>query len=214
MTERSHGMVDAIGLLHEPVRRAVYEYVAAQPGPVGRDSVAEAVGVGRTLAAFHLDKLAAGGLLTVSFARRPGRTGPRAGRPAKLYRRTPDELSISVPPREYRTLAGILAEALEDAGADAEARAAAHRRGVARAPAPDGDLLDHLATLGYEPVPDGADIRLRNCPFGAVAHEFPPLVCGLNLAYIRGMLAGAGCAEDAARLDARPDGCCVAIRRT
>jgi predicted ArsR family transcriptional regulator len=57
--------------------------------PVGRDAVAARVGVGRTLAAFHLDKLAAAGLLTISFARPPGRTGPGAGRPAKLYRRAP-----------------------------------------------------------------------------------------------------------------------------
>lgn len=203
--------VDAIGLLQEPVRRAVYEYVSAQVDPVGRDAVAGAVGVGRTLAAFHLDKLAAAGLLTISFARPPGRTGPGAGRPAKLYRRAPDELTVSVPPREYRALAGILAEALEDAGADEAAVRAAYRRGLAQAPA--GDLVEHLAGLGYEPVVDESEIRLRNCPFGTVAHEFPPLVCGLNLGLVRGMLAGCGRPESDARLDPGPAGCCVAIRR-
>ncbi|WP_239151233.1 helix-turn-helix transcriptional regulator [Virgisporangium aurantiacum] len=197
--------VDAIGLLHEPVRRAVYEYVAAQPGPVGRDAVAEAVGVGRTLAAFHLDKLAGGGLLTVSFARRPGRTG----RPAKLYRRAPGEVAVSVPPRQYRLLAGALAEALEETGADATAYAAAHRRG--RTQPVVGDLVDHLDGLGYEPVTDDSCVRLRNCPFGTVAEEFPPLVCGMNLALIRGMLDGGGMAESRAELDPQPNGCCVRI---
>lgn len=199
--------MDAIGLLHEPVRRAVYEYVAAQPSPVGRDAVAEAVGVGRTLAAHHLDRLASGGLLTVSFAQRAGRTG----RPAKLYRRAPGEVAVSVPPRQYRMLAGVLAEALEETGADAAAYAAAYRRGQATPVA--GDLVAHLAGLGYEPFLDGSAVRMRNCPFGTVAGEFPPLVCGLNLGLVRGMLAGGGLPEDAARPDAPGDGCCVRIAR-
>lgn len=199
--------VDTIGLLHEPVRRAVYEYVAAQPGPVGRDAVAEAVGVGRTLAAFHLDKLASGGLLTVSFAQRAGRTG----RPAKLYRRAPGEVAVSVPPRQYRMLAGALAEALDETGAEPAAYAAAHRRGRAQPFPRDGDLAAHLAALGYEPVADGSGVRLRNCPFGTVAEEFPPLVCGMNLALVRGMLAGGGLPESRAELDPSPEGCCVRL---
>lgn len=203
--------VDAIGLLQEPVRRAVYEYVSAQSDPVGRDAVATAVGVGRTLAAFHLDKLANAGLLTVSFARPPGRTGPGAGRPAKLYRRAPDEVTVSVPPREYRALAGILAEALDDLGDDRAAERAAYRRGLAQPPAVD--LVEHLASLGYEPVVEGGEVRLRNCPFGMVANDFPPLVCGLNLGLVRGMLAGRGRSEADARLDPGPTGCCVVVRQ-
>ncbi|GIJ69453.1 helix-turn-helix transcriptional regulator [Virgisporangium ochraceum] len=204
--------VDAIGLLHEPVRRAVYEYVAAQSGPVGRDAVAGAVGIGRTLAAFHLDKLADAGLLAVSFARRAGRTG----RPAKLYRRAADELAVSVPPRQYRMLAGALAEALEETGADAAAYAAAYRRGRAQ-PFPDdpeAQLETHLEALGYEPFVDGACIRLRNCPFGTVAEEFPPLVCGMNLGLVRGMLAGGGLPESLAELDPASEGCCVKLSRS
>jgi predicted ArsR family transcriptional regulator len=203
------GPNDAIALLNEPVRRAVYEFTAAQPEPVGRDAVAGGVGIGRTLAAFHLDKLAAAGLLEVSFARRSG--GPGAGRPAKLYRRTPTEYAVTVPPRDYRALAAILAEAAETAGVDAAVHEAARRYGAAQA-AQGCDVPALLARLGYEPVADGADIRLRNCPFGAVAHDFPPLVCGLNLALIRGALEAAGRPVDAARLDPRPEGCCVAVR--
>jgi predicted ArsR family transcriptional regulator len=204
------GPNDAIALLNEPVRRAVYEYTAAQAEPVGRDAVAGAVGIGRTLAAFHLDKLAAAGLLEVSFARRSG--GPGAGRPAKLYRRTLTEYAVSVPPRDYRALAAILAEAAEIAGVDAAVHEAARRHGAALA-TPGADLPALLERLGYEPVVGDADIRLRNCPFGAVAHEFPPLVCGLNLALIRGALEAAGLPVEAARLDPRPEGCCVAISK-
>ena len=78
---------------------------------MSRDEVATAAGIGRTLAAYHLDRLAAEGLLTVSHERRSGRTGPGAGRPAKLYARADRELSASVPPRDYHLAARLLADA-------------------------------------------------------------------------------------------------------
>jgi hypothetical protein len=78
----------AIGLLQDPVRRALYGHVAAAGGEVSRNQAAEAVGVQRGLAAFHLDKLVeagpAGGELPAARGRGAGRA--RAG-PAKLYRR-------------------------------------------------------------------------------------------------------------------------------
>jgi len=40
--------VEAVGALREPVRRAVYEYAVGRSEPVGRDEIAEAVGIGRT----------------------------------------------------------------------------------------------------------------------------------------------------------------------
>jgi predicted ArsR family transcriptional regulator len=44
------------------------------------------VEVSRNLAAFHLDRMASTGLLTVEYRRLTGRSGRGAGRPAKLYR--------------------------------------------------------------------------------------------------------------------------------
>src|SRR5438046_1196132 len=64
---------DALHLLAEPTRRRVYEAVRAADEPITRDGVAEAVGIGRRLAAFHLDLLADAGLLDVDYARPPGR---------------------------------------------------------------------------------------------------------------------------------------------
>lgn len=203
------GSIEVVALLAEAVRRQVYDVVVAAGAPVGRDEVAEAVGIGRTLAAHHLDRLADAGLLDVSFARRTGRTGPGAGRPAKLYTRSSAEIEVSVPPRDYRGLAGVLAEVVEDAGLEPALYAAARRHGQARAE--DGrDPVAVLAALGYAPVRDGDTIRLRNCPFDAVARSHPPVVCGANLELIRGAL-GDG-AE--ARLDPRPGHCCVAVRCT
>src|SRR5262245_60085204 len=113
--EESH--VAAVGALVDPTRRRAYEFVAASGGQVGRDEVARSLGIGRTLAAFHLDKLAEVGLLEVAFARPEGRSGPGAGRPAKLYRPAATEVAVEVPPRAYPALAVLLAEALDRASA-------------------------------------------------------------------------------------------------
>lgn len=204
--------IEAIGLLQDPVRRRLYDYVAGQDHEVSRGEAAEAVGVQRTLAAFHLDRLAEAGLLDVVFRRLSGRSGPGAGRPAKLYRRTVAERGVSLPPRDYRTAAALLAEAAEAVRADRELAAAARRDGLAAGRAArDLPLEELLRRRGYEPV-IGADgrIRLRNCPFHRLAEQFPPLVCGMNLALIEGLLDGAG-RDHCARMEARPGWCCVVV---
>ena len=183
-----HDDLEAVALLADPARRAAYRVVVdAAPDPVGRDEVAAKLNVGRTLAAFHLDKLVAAGLLEASYARRTGRTGPGAGRPAKLYRRAESERAVSVPPRRYLSAAELLAEAVERAGADEALYLVANERGRAEA-VPGADPVEALADRGYEPTTDAATIRLRNCPFHVLADDFPPLVCGMNLALITGLV--------------------------
>jgi predicted ArsR family transcriptional regulator len=200
--------LDAIALLADPARRAAYRVgVDAAPEPVGRDEVAAQLNVGRTLAAFHLDKLVAAGLLEATFARRTGRTGPGAGRPAKLYRRAGAERAVTVPPRRYLSAAELLAEAVERAGADEALYLVANKRGREEAGA---DPVEALADRGYEPTTDGATIRLRNCPFHVLADDFPPLVCGMNLALISGLVDGTGWE---ARLEPTPGHCCVALSK-
>ena len=208
-----------IAALAEPVRRRLYDYVVAQGGPVDRDAAAAGVGIARPLAAFHLDRLAAAGLLEVEYRRRSGRTGPGAGRPAKFYRRARGpELSVSLPPRHYDLAAGILAEGIERQGAEAGVLESARERGVSLAAAASGQgggregLLSVLAGNGYEPLvePDGV-IRLRNCPFHALVADHRQLTCSMNLA-----LLGAAADElpDAGlRAEPQPqDGfCCVAF---
>lgn len=124
-----------LAALAEPVRRRLYEWVVAQGRAVDRDEAAAGAGIGRPLAAFHLDRLANAGLLDVEFHRRSGRSGPGAGRPAKFYRRPPDrDVSVSLPPRQYGLAAEILAEAVErDRDATAAVLAAARERGVSLA---------------------------------------------------------------------------------
>ncbi|MGW3494743.1 helix-turn-helix transcriptional regulator [Streptomyces sp. NPDC001020] len=215
--------IDAIAVLRDPVRRRLYEYVAAQGREVGRNEAAEAAGVARTLAAHHLDRLAEAGLLESGSRRLTGRSGPGAGRPAKVYTRARAERAVSLPARDYRTAAELLAEAAEQAGLDAGLCAAARRRGEALrgSAAPCGGLeeaMEMLAARGYEPHLEDAEgttgaatgvVRMRNCPFHAVAERFPPLVCGMNLALLEGLLGTDGPVR--ARMDARAGECCVVV---
>ncbi|MFF4316049.1 helix-turn-helix transcriptional regulator [Streptomyces sp. 900105755] len=218
--------IDAIAALQDPVRRRLYEYVAAQGREVGRNEAAEATGVARTLAAHHLDRLAEAGLLDTGSRRLTGRSGPGAGRPAKVYTRARAERAVSLPARDYRTAAELLAEAAEQAGLDAGLCAAARRRGEALrgSAAPCGGLeeaMETLAARGYEPHLEAAGsaedaagtaaavVRMRNCPFHAVAERFPPLVCGMNLALLEGLLGTGGPVR--ARMAARPGECCVVV---
>ena len=74
----------AIALLADELRQRLYRFVAAQPGPVTRDEAAAAVGISRKLAAFHLDKLTATGLLEAT-APDPASRRPGPGRAPKAY---------------------------------------------------------------------------------------------------------------------------------
>ena len=149
MYDDSVASLDQLAVLAEPIRRRLYEFVVSQPAPVGRDEAAQGVRIGRPLAAFHLDRLVAGGLLETEFHRRSGRTGPGAGRPAKFYRRAAGRhLEVSLPPRRYGLAAEILAEGLDrstepEAGAMVleAARAEGQRLGAHAAPATDRGAL-------------------------------------------------------------------------
>jgi predicted ArsR family transcriptional regulator len=106
--------ISGIAALDQPLRRDLYRLLADRDGWVTRDEAAEALGVARSVAAFHLDKLADAGAVEITFERTTGRTGPGAGRPAKLYRRGTAELSVSVPDRRYDLAGSLLATAIAE----------------------------------------------------------------------------------------------------
>ncbi len=220
----------SLSALDDPVRRRLYEVVIRQDGPVGRDEAASAAGVGRALAVYHLDKLVESGLLTASYQRPPGRSGPGAGRPAKLYARSDREFMVTVPPREYELAARLLIQVVESDPSDRSRAAlseAAHRLGaelgsgfLAGAAGEDTagrdtagrDMESALAQQGYEPSRGGDGvIRLRNCPFHQLAERHRDVVCGMNLALVEGLVAGLGADGWRPVLDPWPGHCCVAI---
>ncbi|RKT55264.1 helix-turn-helix transcriptional regulator [Saccharothrix australiensis] len=219
--------VSAVAALDEPTRRRLYDFVARRPEPVSRDEAAEAVGAARTTAAFHLDRLVAEGLLDVVHERRTGRTGPGAGRPAKLYRRSAGQIAVSLPDRRYELVGNLLADALAEVETTGEPpRAVLHRRAhelgrdlgaTARAAERDEDgrsaALRALEDLGFEPRDDAPDdaIALGNCPFHSLARRHVELVCGMNLRLLDGLLDGLAGTGLTARLSPAPGHCCVRL---
>jgi predicted ArsR family transcriptional regulator len=220
--------LQTISLLGEPVRRRLYEYVAQEAEPVSREQAARAVEVKRSLAAFHLDKLAEEGLLEVEFKRVSGRKGPGAGRPAKLYKKPARDIEVSLPHREYGLAARLFAQALasnrpseqaltdvarafgRDLADDVKKRAGRHQGRKHLTRMAEEVLEEH----GFQPFRDADGVvRLRNCPFHSLSREYTELVCGMNVEIMQSLLEGLGLERTEACLEPRPGMCCVAFRK-
>src|SRR5262245_33616148 len=186
------GNDDLSGLsgLTDPLRRRLYDYVIARGVPVGREEAATAVGVSRSLAAYHLDRLVQDDLLETRFERLSGRQGPGAGRPAKLYERSARRFRVTLPPRDFEVPARLFARAIsnddevanrvaEDARAYGTEIGDELRRRCGESPTPTQVvrcLFELLRERGYEPYDDEGTIRLRNCPFDELAADHRDLV--------------------------------------
>ncbi len=219
--------IQAVALLEEPNRQRLYDLVVASHEPVGRDDAAGALGISRELAAFHLDRLVEAGLLETEYRRRSGRTGPGAGRPAKLYRRGGREVAVSFPPRHYDLAADVMATALDRLGGgpavDAVTTVARERGTMAgteargKAGARPGRrrllsaLIDTLRGAGYEPEVSGpaGSVCLRNCPYHALVSDHRGLTCGMNLAWAEGVIGGLADSGLRPELAPKPGYCCV-----
>lgn len=223
-TSRSEADLASVSCLDDRVRGRLYAFVSGRSEPVGRDEAAAAVGIGRALAVYHLDKLVESGLLTASYRRPPGRSGPGAGRPAKVYARSDGEFMVTVPQREYQLAARLLVQAvaadrrghvrvaLHDAARQLGADLGERHRADAQGRGSRLALESALSELGFEPCHDDhGTVRTRNCPFRRLAELQPEIVCHMNLALIQGLVAGLGADSLNPVLDPEPEHCCVVI---
>ena len=211
--------------LREPTRRRLYEFVERQADAVSRDEAANEVGISRALAAFHLDKLVELGLLTAEYRRLSGRTGPGAGRTSKLYRRSSNQLSVSIPRRDHELLARLMAASFDSSEHYSPAAEPAREYGVSlgqrarrrlRGDPGPARLLDCvegvLERLGFAPYrASRSEVRLRNCPFDPLSRVYTPLVCGVAQSVIAGVTEGVGATQLRVRRQEQPDRCCGVI---
>jgi predicted ArsR family transcriptional regulator len=206
--------VAAVGALDEPTRLALYDYVSRSDTPVSRDDAAQTLGLARSTAAFHLDRLADEGLLAVEFKRLSGRTGPGAGRPSKLYVRGAGEVAVTVPERHYDFAGQLLLAAIEESAGSGEPVGAVLQRTANQAGralgAGGGSLEEILEKNGFEPRPDeDGGLLLGNCPFHLLAQQHTDTVCHLNLDLLSGVAQGAGDCGHTMVLDPGTGRCCV-----
>ena len=185
----------------DPALRAALLYARAQPDGFSADDAAAALGVHRNVARARLDRLAAVGLLVTGFERRTGRSGPGAGRPAKIYTVAPELEALELPPRHYEALVGALMDELPSRGRARALRRAGEafgRRLAATAGLrPRGRLRDGLEalcaavrSLGFQVAVDTVEERRATlatptCPLRPLVVEQPEAV-----ELDRGMWAG------------------------
>lgn len=215
--------------LADPKRRSIYRLVTSSEVSVSKDSVAKALGMARSVAAFHLDRLVQEGLLVADYRRLTGRTGPGAGRPAKLYSRSGSDIDVTLPARRYRLAAELLAVAITAAQAsgatthESLARVARDRgrqwgervRALtnlqADHPTVRGATLEMLGEQGFEPRTVRSEVTLTNCPFQPLADEHRDLICGMNYDLLTGLCETLPDTALSARLHPSPGYCCVRL---
>jgi predicted ArsR family transcriptional regulator len=219
--------VTGIGTLADPVRRQLYHFVCSQAEPVTRDQAAQATGVARHKAKFHLDRLEAAGLLEADYVRLTGRTGPGAGRPAKRYRRGSAEFAVTLPARDYELAGHIMADAIADSARTgtpifvalnnvAAAHGAAIAASATERPTASDEALDLAVRIltehGYEPRRSDHLVVMANCPFHALAVDHTELVCRLNHSLLSGFVDSVVPDLLDARLEPGENRCCVTLR--
>jgi predicted ArsR family transcriptional regulator len=197
-----------VAALGDGTRRRVFFTVREADRLMGKDDVAEVVGITRRLAGFHLDKLVEQGFLRAEFKRRTGRTGPGAGRPAKLYALAEAEQDSRLEVKHYDLLAELLLRTMGDrSGEDPQAvlervgyefgrELGEAEREAGRSPsyASTTDavmgVVGVLTRFGFgASVNEEGRITARMCPFEEMAKVDPQRVCGLDRAIWRGVLS-------------------------
>lgn len=221
--------IRAIAALEDDLRHGMYEFIRTARMPVTREQAAEAVGISRKLAAFHLDKLVAAGLLRSHYEPVGGLR--KVGRAPKVYQPVDADIRISIPERQHDVLAAILIDAVLTEAADEPARQAVMRSAQERGETVAASERERLrpGRLGAERAlslaaglltrhgydPDRVSptrVCLRNCPFHPHAAQAPELVCALNHAFLTGYLDGLGATTAEAVLEPRSGECCVELR--
>lgn len=219
--------ISAVAALDDELRRGMYAFIRSARRPVTREEAAASVGISRKLAAFHLDKLVDAGLLRAHY-----RAGGlrKVGRAPKVYEPTGADIQVSIPHREYPMLADILLDAVLGETGDEQARDTATRVAAERGEEYGNAVREQikpgrlgteraltlvegvLARHGFEPSRESpACVRLRNCPFHRFAAKAPDLVCGINHAFLTGLLRGLHAETVRAELAPRHGECCVEL---
>jgi predicted ArsR family transcriptional regulator len=191
--------LDAVGT---PALRDALLYVRGRPDPVPAEELAAFQQVHANVARSRLDRLVEAGLLVSRFERLTGRTGPGAGRPAKIYSPAPETSAVEFPERNYADLVALLVDEIPSrarSGRLREVGVAFSRRLLAKAPiGPMRDvrrglerMCGALGELGFQAAVEEVDgqravLTTPTCPLRPLVVAHPKLAevdrgmwCGL-----------------------------------
>ena len=189
--------------LGDPTRRRVFFVVRESTDAMTKDEVAEAVGIERRLAGFHLDKLVEQGFLAADFRRRE-HGGPGAGRPPKQYQLAENEAAVALPERHYEVLAELLLRAMSEPGDPGEQlervgfefgqSLATEQMAAGESPFTPtqaiAEVVRLLSRYGFAATREGTGtIKACACPFEEMAFHDPERVCGLDRSIWKGILS-------------------------
>ena len=191
---RQHELAEldrAISALQDRTRRRILLdfYVHRREWTV--DDVAKAVGIHRTVAHAHLERLVALGYLAA------GQRRGQYGKPAKLYRLAGDRIDLSYPVRRFARLSSLLAASLLKQGPEGirNARETGRTYGASlvarRADSPQA-VLRQLAPLGAEYALSDHEVLARNCIFREACAVAEDVVCELHAGLLEGAFQQAG----------------------
>lgn len=225
--------MDALQAVGDPELRDALLFVRSRQQPVTVDELAAARGVHRNVVRRRLDRLSAAGLLVMRSERRTGRSGPGAGRPARIYSPAPETSAIEFPRRHQELLIGVLLDALPDRSRAERLWKAGRRLGAGLlcdptvVPVPDpraglDQLCEALGQLGFQATVEAvgeerAVLATPTCPLRPLVMALPALAqldrgmwCGLVESVIEGASVERGTCETHDCLDARGS-CRIAI---
>lgn len=179
-----------ISALQDPTRRRILlDFFVHQPEWTATE-VADAVGVHRTVAHSHLERLVALGYLLSSQRR------GTSGKPAKLYRLAGRQIELSYPVRRFARLSGLLAQALHGTSGGSQA---AHEAGrgygaslVMKPADSPRSVLDQLASLGADYRLTDGEVVAQNCIFRQACELAEDIVCELHAGVLEGAFQKAG----------------------
>lgn len=186
------------GALASTSRIQILTLLRSSSTPLDVAQIAAHSGLHPNTVRFHLRVLIDAGLAC-------RRTGPRggAGRPRLVHTAATGGSEHS---DGFQLLADILAgylatsSAIPAGVAEEAGQAFARRHQQPAQPVTSDEAVHHVtatfAELGFEPelVANGQDVqlRLRACPFGALADKYPEVVCTMHLGLLRGTLGQLG----------------------
>lgn len=193
-------------VLSDPTRFSIYQYICKRHNDVTVQEIAENFGIHANVARLHLTKLEDVKML-VSQTKKTG----KGGRPSRYYRLSDEVVSLQFPQRDFRTIAQISLEALEEMGEKGlevfnniayrygkeEAEKYIQSLGLDISSLSVGEKLRHIqlianaqglnAEIEYNSKKKEASLHIYNCIFKELLNRFSPSLCKMHHSMLQGI---------------------------